>query len=198
MNSHFIAGIPTIEALNNSQRNPTMFTVNIDDDLDDILRCDAFDLRCQKNELYTRYLVLGLQKSDFLGWDEARVIAEIQDLEKAQIKQMGRKMGRVLRTITMQPELNDPLREMAIANKTSKEDLFSFYLRLGIQKATEDNFRRPPQKPARVFKQLCFDTEVDELLEAKAKANKQHVEDLYRYYVNLGLQAEEEQKKQKK
>lgn len=187
---------PTLEALKNSTQNPTMFTANIDGDLDDILRCDAFDLRCRQNELYTRYLVLGLQKSEMLGWDDERVVAEIKDLKKAQIKKIGHQMGRVLRTITMQPELNDSLREMAFANKTSKEDLFSFYLRLGIQKATEDNLRRAWQKPTRVFRQLCFDTDVDELLHAKAKTSKKSVEDLYRHYVRLGLEAEQKQNNQ--
>lgn len=190
--------IPTFESLKNSSRNQIMLTAHIDSDLDDIMRCDAFDMRVSQNDLYTRYLVRGIQKSTFLGWDDNRVISEIKDLEQAQVKLLGHKMGRVLRTIILQPELNDSLRAMAFATKTSKEDIFSFYMRLGIQYATEKHERRAPQKPTRVFRQMCFDIEDDELLHRKAKDNGKHVEDLYRYYLKLGLQAEEEKTMTKK
>jgi hypothetical protein len=184
--------IPTFESLKNSSRNRLLINARIDSDLDDIMRCDAFDMRINKNELYVRYLMLGIEKSTLLGWDDNRVISEIQDLDKAQTQVLGHKMGRVLRMMTLQPELYDPLRAMALETKTSKEDILSFYMRLGIQYATERNERRAPQKPPRVFRQICFDTEDDELLNQKAKDNGKDVEDLYRYYLKLGLQAEQE------
>jgi hypothetical protein len=58
----------------------------------------------------------------------------------------------VLRTVYIDPEVDDKLRNEAFARRTSKNDLFRNYLRLGMQKALEDGSStttvvRTQQKP---------------------------------------------------
>ncbi len=94
-------------------------TVYVDPDVDDQLRTDAAGQGLSKAELFRRYLTAGM-----------KVARTRPDLFEATQPEAGPPL--VLRTVYMNPKLDDKLRVEAFDSRTSKNDLMRRYVRLGM------------------------------------------------------------------
>ncbi len=99
--------------------NLVLRTVYVDEDVDDQLRVEALDKRVSKADLFRKYLVSGIKAAkahpDLLETASRRATAPL-----------------VLRTVHMDPKLDDKLRVEAFDSRTSKNDLMRRYVRIGM------------------------------------------------------------------
>lgn len=100
--------------------NLVLRTVYVDPDVDDQLRDEALDKQVSKADLFRTYLVAGIKavKShpDLLEGVDSRGASAL-----------------VLRTVHMDPKLDDKLRVEAFDSRTSKNDLMRRYVRIGMR-----------------------------------------------------------------
>lgn len=107
-----------------SKENLVLRTVYIDPDVDALLRDEALQNKVSKAELFRRYLVTGIKA--------ARTNRDLLEPEIARNNQ-----ALVLRTVHMDPKLDDKLRVQAFDKRTSKNDLMRRYVRIGMNTAAE-------------------------------------------------------------
>jgi len=98
-----------------STENLVLRTVYVDEDVDDQLRAEALDEGISKADLFRRYLVSGIKaakaKPDLLQAASRSATAPL-----------------VLRTVHMDPKLDERLRVEAFDSRTSKNDLLRRYV----------------------------------------------------------------------
>jgi hypothetical protein len=104
--------------------NMVLRTVYVDPDVDDQLRTQAVDRGLSKAELFRRYLAAGM-----------KVARTRPDLFRAIQPDSGPPL--ILRTVYMNPKLDDKLRVEAFDSRTSKNDLMRRYVRLGMSGAPQ-------------------------------------------------------------
>lgn len=95
-------------------------TVYIDPDLDDELRRRATSLGVSKAGLFRRYLAAGIKAAR----TEPTLLTNASGADDGQ--------PLVLRTVFVDPKVDDKLRVEAFDSRTSKNDLTRLYLRLGL------------------------------------------------------------------
>ena len=100
--------------------NLVLRTVYVDPDVDDQLREQAFTQRVSKADLFRRYLVTGI-----------KAVKTHPELFKT-VAPRGTAPVLVLRTVHIDPKLDDKLRVEAFDSRTSKNDLMRRYVRIGM------------------------------------------------------------------
>lgn len=114
--------------------NLVLRTVYVDPDVDDKLRIEALHARVSKADLFRQYLVRGIKA--------AKAQPSLVQLEAAR----GTGPTLVLRTVHMDPKLDDKLRVEAFDKRTSKNDLMRRYVRVGMNTTTPSSTqKKPPQ-----------------------------------------------------
>ena len=98
--------------------NLVLRTVYVDPDVDELLRNEAHDKQVSKAALFRQYLVTGIKAAK----------AEPDLLEPA----VSGGPALVLRTVHIDPKLDDKLRVQAFDTRTSKNDLMRRYVRIGM------------------------------------------------------------------
>lgn len=97
----------------------------------------------------------------------------------------------VLRTIYLDPSLDDALTREALSKKAGKATLFRQYLHQGI-KAVHSGANVPQmdlEKVVLVLRTIYIDPEIDDLLRTEAFDKKLQKNDLIRYYLGVGMAA---------
>lgn len=97
----------------------------------------------------------------------------------------------VLRTIYIDPELDDALMRQARSDNVGKAELFRHYLRLGI-KTVRSSANAPPMDLAKVvlvLRTIFIDPALDDLLRVEAFDARLPKNDLIRYYLSIGMTA---------
>lgn len=102
-----------------STQNLVLRTVYVDPDVDDQLRDEALEKHVSKAELFRKYLVTGVKAAK----------SQPGLLDPA-VSRGGPAL--VLRTVHMDPKLDDKLRVQAFDQRTSKNDLMRRYVRIGM------------------------------------------------------------------
>lgn len=103
----------------------------------------------------------------------------------------------VLRTIYIDPHVDDLLRTQADALQTSKAELFRLYLSAGIRavesrQSTVDTASAPADRIL-VLRTVYIDALVDDKLRVEAYDSRTSKNDLYRKYVELGMRVRDQQ-----
>ncbi|SFL83796.1 hypothetical protein [Rugamonas rubra] len=97
----------------------------------------------------------------------------------------------VLRTVYVDPDIDDQLREEALAKQVSKADLFRTYLVAGIKavKLQPNLFKVEGARggPALVLRTVHMDPKLDEKLRVEAFDSRTSKNDLMRRYVRIGM-----------
>jgi len=98
----------------------------------------------------------------------------------------------VLRTVYVDPDVDDQLRDEALAAGVSKADLFRKYLVTGIKavKTNPDLFRTAAPRgaaPALVLRTVHMDAKLDDKLRAQAFDSRTSKNDLLRRFVRVGM-----------
>ncbi|PHV07437.1 hypothetical protein CSQ96_09540 [Janthinobacterium sp. BJB412] len=97
----------------------------------------------------------------------------------------------VLRTVYVDPDIDDQLREEALAKQLSKADLFRTYLLAGIKavKLQPNLFKVEGSRngPALVLRTVHMDPKLDEKLRVEAFDSRTSKNDLMRRYVRIGM-----------
>ena len=101
--------------------NLVLRTVYVDPDMDEQLRVEAASRGISKAELFRRYLSLGMKSSKKRQGQSAGTSEAIE----------GPPL--VLRTVYMDPKIDDRLRVEAFDTRTSKNDLMRRYVRVGMR-----------------------------------------------------------------
>ncbi|NHZ92963.1 hypothetical protein F2P45_28740 [Massilia sp. CCM 8733] len=101
-----------------STENLVLRTVYVDADVDDQLRDEALHKQLSKADLFRKYLVTGIKA--------AKSHPDLRTLNPKNTQAL------VLRTIHMDPKLDDKLRVEAFDSRTSKNDLMRRYVQLGM------------------------------------------------------------------
>lgn len=101
-----------------STDNFVLRTVYIDPDLDDLLMAEALRTKTSKAELFRYYLATGILAAK----SEPALFNTMAPLSKCVL---------VLRTVYLDPALDNALRIEAFDTRTNKNDLIRLYLRLG-------------------------------------------------------------------
>ncbi len=100
--------------------NMVLRTVYVDPDVDDKLRDEALDKHTSKADLFRNYLHIGIdaakQQPTLLQRVDARSGAPL-----------------VLRTVHIEPSVDNKLRVEAFNKRTSKNDLMRRYVRIGME-----------------------------------------------------------------
>lgn len=99
--------------------NLVLRTVYVDPDVDDQLRDEASTKKVSKADLFRKYLVTGI-----------KAVKSQPDLLKTESPRGTPAL--VLRTVHMDPKLDDKLRVEAFDSRTSKNDLMRRYVRIGM------------------------------------------------------------------
>jgi hypothetical protein len=95
-------------------------TVYLDRDLDDELRRRATSLGVSKAGLFRRYLAAGIKAAR----TQPALLTNPEEVEERQLL--------ILRTVFLDPKVDDKLRVEAFDSRTSKNDLTRLYLRVGL------------------------------------------------------------------
>ena len=99
--------------------------------------------------------------------------------------------AKVLRTIYIDPEVDDRLRELAACSDLSKAELFRRYLAAGIKaaKARPSVFAAlmPTNSQPLVLRTVYMDPKLDDRLRVQAFDERVSKNDLMRRYVQLGM-----------
>lgn len=100
--------------------NLVLRTVYVDPDMDDQLREEAAIRGISKAELFRQYLALGMKSSKKR---QGQAVGASEAVEGLPL---------VLRTVYMDPKIDDRLRVEAFDTRTSKNDLMRRYVRAGM------------------------------------------------------------------
>lgn len=103
-----------------STENMVLRTIYVDSDVDDKLRNEALKNHTSKAKLFRNYLVAGI--------DAAKNHPDL--LEKIQTEG-GAPL--ILRTVHLDPKVDNKLRAEAFAKRTSKNDVMRRYVRIGME-----------------------------------------------------------------
>jgi hypothetical protein len=99
--------------------NLVLRTVYVDPDVDDQLRDEALEKHVSKAELFRKYLVTGIKAAS----SQPNLLKPVVSRDSHAL---------VLRTVHMDPKLDDKLRVQAFDSRTSKNDLMRRYVRIGM------------------------------------------------------------------
>lgn len=116
--------------------NLVLRTVYVDPDVDEQLRAEALNEKVSKADLFRKYLVTGI-----------KAVKARPDLFKT-VASRGTAPTLVLRTVHMDPKLDDKLRVEAFDSRTSKNDLMRRYVRVGMSVNDASGKTRPEMRSA--------------------------------------------------
>ena len=118
-----------------STGNLVLRTVYVDPDVDDQLRDEALVEGVSKADLFRKYLVTGI-----------KAVNRNRDLFKTVASRGNAPL--VLRTVHMDPKLDEKLRVQAFDSRTSKNELMRLYVRVGmsLKDASTTEKTRPPMR----------------------------------------------------
>lgn len=99
--------------------NLVLRTVYVDPEVDDQLRDEALSKRVSKADLFRKYLVTGI-----------KAVKLQPNLLETEVSRGAHAL--VLRTVYVDPEVDDQLRVEAFDSRISKNDLMRRYVRIGM------------------------------------------------------------------